>query len=378
MSILTTVRVADAFGVHLKEIPDYASLSYVLNSTPGGVGVLELTLPRSVNTSLLLPDGRLGVWRSISGRPPYLDNGAIYLIRSFEFSATQTFIRAEHATKLLDRRIIAYAAGSTYTSKGPDFADDLIKEFVNQNMLAGIVSADRDGAETQADVSAYLSKQGDLGLGATLSKAAARRTLLAVAQELAEASTTAGTYLTFEIIAPTESTLELRTYATVRGVDHRATSGQPIILREQAGVLENAKLTIDYTNERTFIIAGGQGEQTNRLIQTASDATRMGVSPFGRNEDFRDMSNVSNTTALQDDADAALWADRPLIYFTGNLIETPALTRGIQFDLGDMLTVEDPQTRQQYDVRLDIIHESITNSGGETSRNVDIGLRSIT
>jgi hypothetical protein len=77
-----------------------------------------------------------------------------------------------------------------------------------------------------------------------------------------------------------------------------------VILREQAGVLENAQLEIDYHDEKTFVIAGGQGEGTQRLIATALDTTRMAVSPFGRIEDFADMSNVPDTTSLQDDADA--------------------------------------------------------------------------
>jgi hypothetical protein len=86
------------------------------------------------------------------------------------------------------------------------------------------------------------------------------------------------------------------------------------------------------------------------------------------------MSNVPDTTSLQDDADATLRAGRPVITFTGDLIETPALTRSIQFDLGDMLTAEDPQTRQQYDVRLDMVHEHSDSSG----RKTQITLRSVT
>jgi len=58
----------------------------------------------------------------------------------------------------------------------------------------------------------------------------------------------------------------------------------------------------------------------------------------------------------------------------GNLIETPALTRGIQFDLGDMLTAVDPRSQNQYDVRLDMVHETITPG----DRQVEIGLRSTT
>lgn len=373
MSVFTTFRLADPLGNHLIEIANYSSFSYVLNCAPGNVGVLELELPRSFDTSLLRRDGRIGPWRAISGRPPYLDNGAIYLIETIRYRATKTFVRAYHATGLLERRIIAYAAGSTYSKKAAAPADNLIKTFWAENAGASIVGADRDGLETQADISSYVGTQANLSAGASIAKAAARRKLMNVAQELAEASTTAGTYLTFEIIAPTESTLELRTY-TQRGVDRRASTANPVILREQAGVLENAQLEIDWRNEKTFVVAGGQGEGTQRLIATALDTTRMGQSPFGRIETFADMSNVSDLTSLQDDADADLRYGRPVITFSGDLIETPALTRGIQFDLGDMVTAEDPQTNQQYDVRLDMIHESADSSG----RKTQIALRSVT
>ncbi len=371
MSVFTTFRLADANGNHLIEIANYASYTYVLNCSPGQVGVLELELPGSFDNTLLYRDGRIGPWRSISGGTPYHDNGAIYLIETITYSATATRVRAYHATGLMDRRIIAYAAGSAYASKAATNADNLIKTFWKENAGASISSADRDGVETQADISAFVATQANLSLGASVAKAAARRQLLAVAQELCEASSTAGTYLTFEIIAPTESTLELRTYTTQRGVDHRASTGQPIILREQAGVLENASLTIDYHDEVTFVVAGGQGEGTARLIATALDTVRMGVSPFGRIETFADMSNVNSAAGLQDDADSGLRNGRPIITFTGDLVETPALTRGIQFDLGDMVTAEDPQSSNQYDVRLDMVQ--VSSSG--PSR---IALRSVT
>jgi hypothetical protein len=371
VSVFTTFRLADPFGTKLATIADYASFMYVLNCAPGAVGVLELELKRGFDTSLLMRDGRIAPMRSINGRPPYNDNGAQFLIETVRHRSTYTAIRAWHATGLLDRRIIAYAAGSSYAAKSAAPADDQLKAFWAENAGASISGTDRDGLETQADISAYVTTQANLSAGASIAKAAARRKLLAVAQELCEASTTAGTYMTFEIIAPSESTLELRTYTTQRGVDRRASSGSPVILREQAGVLENAELEIDYHNEKTFVVAGGQGEGTARLIATALDTTRMGVSPFGRIEDFLDMSNVADAASLQDDADSGLRYGRPVITFTGDLIETPALTRGIHFDLGDMLTAEDPQTRQQYDVRLD----RITESSGKAAQ---IALRSVT
>jgi len=382
MAVFTTLRFGDPFGVPLVECATYGTpggpgtatvpLDVTLNCSPGAIGVLETTLPSSFNTSFLVEDGRIGVWRAINGRPPYLDNGAIYQIRYIDYGPTSIFVRAYHATNLLDRRIIAYAAGSTYTTKAATFADDQIKAFVNENMLAGIVGADRDGVETYADVSAYLTKQVNLGLGSSIAKSAARRNLLDVCTDLAQASATAGVYLTFEIFAPTESTLELRTYATQRGVDRRVGTANPVILSSSRGNLTNAHLVVDYTEAANFIVAGGQGEEADRLIGTAFDATRASVSPFGRIEKFRDATNVAAQAAVDDEADSSLRAARPLILFTGELVETPALTRGIDFDLGDIVTAE--QGAMQFDVRLDLIRETINGSG----RRVACGLRSVT
>src|SRR5678815_2858078 len=135
MSVFTTFRLADNLGNHLIEIANYASYTYVLNCAPGNIGVLELELPRSFNTALLRRDGRIGAWRSISGRPPYLDGGAIYLIETLRYTSRATHVRAYHATTLLDRRIIAYAAGSSYAKKAAAAADDLIKTFWAENVL---------------------------------------------------------------------------------------------------------------------------------------------------------------------------------------------------------------------------------------------------
>lgn len=373
-AVRTTCRLADPLGSHLIEIANYAKLDYVLNCAPGGVGVLELTLPATFDTSLLMRDGRIGVWNTFAGRPPTLDNGAIYLIETIEYTSDYTKVCAYHASTLLFRRIVAYYADTTYTDKAATFADDMIKTIWKENAGASIVAADRDGVETQADISTYVSTQANLSLGASVAKAFTRRNVGEVIKELCEASTTAGTYLTAEIFAPTESTLELRTYAVQRGVDRRVSSSQPVVLSESRGNLEKSTLIIDYHDEVTFAIAGGVGEKSSRLIATTMDTTRAGLSPFGRIERFFDMSNVADATQLQDDADYGVRSGRPVVLFTGNLIETPALTRGIHFDLGDQLTAEHPRTRQQFDVRLDMIHVSVDQGGHKTQ----CGLRSVT
>lgn len=369
------VRIADSYGVNLTTITNFtddggAALEYVLNV--GQIGVLTLAVPLSINPDFFKKDGRVSVWRAVAGRQPKMDGDAVYLIRKIEYGINTTRITAYHVNTLLARRIIAYAAGTSYTSKTAAAADNQIKTIVSENFGGGISAANRDGAETQADISAYLSIQANLGLGASIAKACTRRRVADVIRELCEASTTAGTYLAAEIVAPTETTLELRTYTGQRGVDHRASSGSPVIVSVERGNLENPQLTVDWTDEITFAIAGGQGEGANRLIATASDSTRMGESAFGRIEDFLDMANVADATALQDDADAAVRNGRARITFSGDLIDTPAATRGIHYDVGDIVTGE--FRKQQYDVRLDVIHTSVAR--GKVTQRVQ--LRSVT
>lgn len=368
---MIAVRLADAFGQHLATITNFveggdgAALEYVLNV--GQVGVMTFAVPASFDANLFKKDGRCSAWRTLAGRPPARDGDAVYLIRRIEYDTAYTRVTAFHANGILGRRIAAYAAGSSYVSKSATSADNLIKTIVSENFGSGISGANRDGVETQADVSAYLSIAANLGLGASIAKAFARRRISDVIRELCDASTTAGTYLTAEIIATSETNLELRTYTTARGVDHRASSGQPVILSVKRGNMENARLVVDWTEEVTFAIAGGQGEGTSRLIATASDSARMGESPFGRIEDLVDMSNVADAAQLQDDADAAVRNGRGRITFSADLIDTPGATRGIHYNLGDLLTAE---YRGQYDVRLDVIHMSL--SGGKLTQRAQL------
>jgi Siphovirus ReqiPepy6 Gp37-like protein len=367
-----TCRICDPYGSLLAEVANFvdnpdgggSALGYTLNV--GNIGALRLTLPITFDASLLRLDGRVGVWRAINGRAPTLDGQTVFFIRKWEYTDRTTTITAYSANHLRTRRVIDYFAGSSYASKAaPTAAGNVIKIFVSENMLAGIVGADRQGVETQADISAYLTNQADLGDGQSIAQQCAWRNLDDVIREIQDASTFAGTYMACDIIAPSESTLELRTYATVRGVDHTATSMQPMLLSPQAGSLENCRLIVDRSEEVTFAVAGGAGEQSQRLIATAIDTARVAESPFNRIERFGDYSNISDAAALQDVADAMVRAGRPRIEFTADVIETDGATRGIQYDLGDMVTASFRNV--QYDCRMDVVEVAV-GGGAQISR----------
>lgn len=341
-----------------------AALGYALNV--GNVGALRLTLPATFDDSLLLLDGRIGVWRSVNGRAPKLDGETVFFIRTWEYTEETTTVVSYSANHLLRRRIINYFAGTPYSSKTtPATAGNLIKAIVNENMLSGISASNRQGSEIQADISAYLTNQANLTDGQAVAIQCAWRNLEMVIRDLSDASTYAGTYMAYDIVAPTEDTLELRTYAVARGEDHTASSDSPVILSPESGSLANCQLIIDRSEEVTFAVAGGSDTQSNRLTATAYDPIRIADSPFNRIEQFGDYNNISDAGALQDVADAMVRAGRPRIEFEADVVETDGATRGIHYDYGDMVT--GAFRRWQYDCRLDVIQVAV-GGGGQFSR----------
>lgn len=364
-------RICDSFGTLLAIVGDFvdnpagggSALGYVLNV--GNIGALRLTLPATFDDSLLVLDGRIGVWRSINGRPPTLDGETIFSIRTWEYTEETVTVTAYSANELRRRRIIDYFAGTSFSSKSAVAAGNQIKAFVAQNMAGAISAADRQGIETQVDISAFLTNQANLGDGQNIAMQAAWRNLHEVIRDICDASTYAGTYMAADIVATSESTLELRTYANQRGTDHTAGSAQPVILSPESGSLANCRLIIDRSEEVTFAVAGGGNVGTERLIATSLDAARMAESPLNRVEAFGDYNNITDPAALQDVADAMVRAGRPRIEFFADVVETDSATRGIHYDYGDKLT--GAFRGSQYDSRLDVIEVAV-GGGGQHSR----------
>lgn len=361
MSTTYTVVCCDPLGQRLDEIAAFVSgdggagLQYVLTCAPGGIGALQLTVPATVPLSLFPKDGRLIPYRSIAGRSPAMDNGKVYLIQRRQSTANTTTITAIDATSILQRRIIAYYAGSSQAQKAAAAAGNQIKAFAREQLTA--LAGTRYGDTTGGDVSAYLSVQADLGDGQSIAKAAAWRSLHDVAADLAQASATLGTYLTFEIVAPTESTLELRTAASQRGIDRRAGTATPMIFAEATGNLTGVELDEDWSSEVTYPYMGGTGDGIYRGVNYTYIAADVTETPFARKEHFYENTTTADSITLRDGAAAQLFANRARVVVTGDLIETPAATRGLHFDLGDFVTVA--HRGVQYDVRLDTIHVAV-------------------
>lgn len=372
-------RIYDPFGRYRTTIAQFGAadgpaLHYVLNSSPGGVGACELTVPGTVDPSLFVEDGRVLIFRAIGGRAPILDTGAIFLMREVADTAHATTVSCDHANSLLHTRLIAYPSDTAFVVKAAAPADDQIKALCRQNLGGAIVGASRYGSETQADLSAELQIAPDLGQAAAVPVAdIAQRYLDEVAAELCQESATKGVYVTYMVEAISPQLLELRTYVGQRGVDRRAGQGQPLIFSEARGTLEQARVVRSWRDAATVVYAGGAGDGSARLILPAYDWARAAASPFGRREAFVEASDTDDLVVLQGVADSALRAARPRQILTADLRETDSAIRGIHFDLGDLATAEHPRTRQQFDVRIDLIDVTIS----ATERTTKIGLRSL-
>jgi hypothetical protein len=362
MSVKTLIRLADPLGQRLTTISSGFIVDYLLNCAPGAVGVMELTASPAIDPNLLFPDGQLGVYRSIDGGIPYLDNGAIFLLETIEFTSTTTFLRAFHMNTVATRRYVLYANGSTFANKSPTFADDLIKAYWRENAGA-LIDASREGTQTQADISAYIATDPNLSQGALVGMNAANEPLNNVLQRICDASEIAGTYLTFEIISDGGTGFYFRTYTVARGYDRRYGTSNPVILDEKRGNLAQSKTTIDYHSHVTAAVALGATQVTGTRIYGSSIDPLITLSPFHRIEGIVNNSNVSNTAVLNDGADSLIRNARPIVSTTGKLVDTAGCTRGIHYDLGDMLSVRTPQNGALIDVRLDLVHEHIDASG---------------
>lgn len=367
--ILYTPVLYDPFGRRLAALPQIgggdsgAALDYVLTTVPGAVGDCTLTLPpRALDAALLNQHTRLGIWRSIHGRAPMLDGNAIWLLQDVTVSAAGLELQFAHANCLLQTRVIAYPSDGVFVQRVAAPADDQIKALARENLGALINGTQRYGVETQADLSAYLQIAADLGQGASIPVAdIAQRTLAEVARDLCQASAQAGTWLTVQIEAITPALLELRTYAGQRGVDRSRASGSPFVLSEQNGRLENVRVTRSWRDTASMVLAGGAGDGSLRAVATAFDAARAAASPFGRIERFIESSNTGNFAVLQQQANAALRAARETVMLTADLRETPSATRGVHYDVGDVLIAQDARATLETSVRLDVVRVTVGN-----------------
>ncbi len=357
-----SIYIDDPFGNRLADASSFVALQYtrVVND----IGKLIIVLPGTFNDRLLrVPDGRIEVWRRLPGASrEYLDTDTTWLMKAIEYvrddkGRTTIKVEADTPTCLLKEpgRFVDVSVSADQNRFDEPY-DDMIKGIFRQN--AGVF------ASTARDLSAYLTCAANLSAAPVGDKAISWRELLKCFQEIASTSAQAGTYLAFDIVAPTPNTLELRTYTGQRGVDHRFPSGQnPILIGPDFGNVGECSLRTDYRGEVTYALAGGKGDGGARLVASAQNDTGLGASPFGRREKFVNATQYTTTTGLAAEAEAVIRTSRPRAIFRGKLISTPDTRYGVHWSWGDFVTVQ--AFNQSFDCRIDAVSVQVER-GRET------------
>lgn len=358
MRAVYDIRVADDYGRRLTVLGNQWS-SFRATRVVGGIGSLVLTVPYSrAMQALLRKDYRISISRTLPGGSPSLLFDQVYLIQRpviFNSGGTDVIeIPCVDCNDLLRRRIIPYYAGSAQSQvTGP--IDDSMKALVRENLSTS--ASDYDGDTSRALPAGLFTVETDHGLGPSLTAAYAWRNLLDALRDLSDAAREGGIYTTYDIVATPGQPLQFRTYVGQCGIDRR---GIMPPLSVQTGTLREPRLEYDWMDEITVAYAGGRGEQSDRIVQTATDTTRLAQSVFGRVEDFT-QSNGETTATVLADAQSRLAAGRPRVVATGQYQDSGSVLFGRNINYGDLAPV------QMYGVdlvaRLDTVSLSATPEG---------------
>lgn len=301
-------------------------------------GYFSIQFGKALDTELLQVDRFIEIFRRPVGGSLSMDFLGFlrYWEREFSKDVYSLTLAGPDQNDILARRIVAYAAGTAQAGI-TGAADDGVKDVFNENFLSGATDADRRLDHNFMDITV----QGDASAGASVDKGFAWRDVPRVMKDVADAAETAGERVYYWLAA-----LGINENGSVPVMQFQTATGQPgndltnvVIFSPEWGNVEKASLAVDYREEVNYVYAGGQGEGSERVIQTASDTGRINASIYNRREAFVDARNEADPDRVQDVADAALAAGRPVRTFEATLLDTSQARYGLDWNLGDKVTV---------------------------------------
>lgn len=347
---LYKINYRDPYGNLLEVFKQFERLEYVRKENE--IGVMNIRLPRSIPKSILRPDARMEIWRNVGATNKLVGN-TTWFLEDWEINSQYMDLTAYDANWIIDGAIVDYNAGTTDASCTAEAADDAMKRILRHNLSTGTSTAILVG------LSPYLTIEADVTQAPTTTKDFSRRNCLRLLQEMAQESREKGTYLSFDIEYVDSGQLTFKTYTGQRGFDHGRDSGSPVIMSERSKSLGDVSYTEKHGREKTYVLAGGQGQEDARMVERVQDDTRYYRSPFGMRKLWLDARMCSTSDSLMAEANAELEANQPEIKLTGRVVDTDGLRFGIHYDFGDIVVAEFEDI--SIDAHIDTIHVVVQN-----------------
>ena len=301
-------------------------------------------------------DKRLVIERAGANVPTMRTEG-VFMVRYPDFKRNMLTVAAFSGEELVDRRIVAYNAGTAYTDK-TDYADDMMKAVIRENL--GTLATVTTRAISDLTVDA------DLSLGPSLTRAFCRQNVLQVLQGIQENSRAAGSEV-FWRMHPNGNGWRFATYLNRLGSDRRTLG---MVLSEANENFIVSSVGFDASEEVTYMYAGGQGTEEQRYIGTATDTARVGLTPYNLREAFYSAAMEKTQAGVDDAAEQELSKRRARRVFAGTVQERNNFRYGIEWDFGDTLRAE--HMGMTYDVMVRKVLIDITDRGESITANVEV------
>jgi hypothetical protein len=322
------------------------------------IGGLQLIMPRGTLTpNDFALDQLLEVYRIVDGVKK-LEGERSWRIRNplFYEGNQQEMVQltAYDHIYTLDNAIIAYYANSSFTAKS-DYADDMMKEMVYENLGAGCKLYSNTATPDTARMLEGLTIQGDNTLAPSISKKFAWEKLKPNLDEICNDVRQRGHWLGYDMVRTARGTVEFRTYYGQRGNDYTGSNRK--IVSTEFNNLINPMLSFNAENERNYAYVTGTGVENDRKIVEVSDANRINTSRWNRRETqvYAAYLGADTTTDyLTSQGNAELYERRPKTSLTGNIVESNNFRYGVNFDYGDKLIAQ--YIGYTFDVHVDKVN----------------------
>ncbi len=323
-----------ATGYILANLSGFLSLEYAKRTN--FVGSFKITLRGSFDVSLATLDSRLVVYRQPSGYARSLDfAGFVRGVRQFRSNEVQQVeLLGVDYNELLIRRIIAYGAGSAEADKAGT-ADDIMKEYFDENFLGSATDANRDLSDYGISMAALTTG------GAAVEITASWENVMDTFQAISDASRAVIANMVYFGMVPLVGgyDMEFRTKPGQWGMDHRFPDGADgaVWFALERGNLKDPTYLSDSFDELTYAYAGGEGTGINREIVEVTDTDRVGASLFNRREAFYNGSG-DETDELVDGGYSKMEEGPSTRTFSSEAVQTPGSLYGVHYHLGDRVT----------------------------------------
>ena len=324
-------------GLGLEDLRQVESFSYY--RAANDVGGFKMVMKPDFDVNLIDVDHIIQFWRQAAGGEELLMLSGFcrkwgwYEGRN---GSDRFFVEGVDQNDLIDRRIIAYFAEESESYK-VDFADDLIKAIIRENM--GALAAVDEAGRPRAYDADYFSVMADTTEGPSVTRSFAWRYVLPVVQEIAKSSRDLGYPLYFDVMpSAVPAIFEFQTFIPYLGVDRSMGSAVPVIFSREFGNLGFPRLEEDWFDERNYVYGGGQGEEDDRMIDPEDDVWRMHKSIWNRRECFQDAREESTQIGVANKAYERMQKERPVVRFDADLLDSPTTRFGVDWMYGDNVT----------------------------------------